>query len=522
MSITTTSFRIALAAAALCAVPSVASADGARRVVILNFDGPQGDTTRNAVVELLGEKYDVVATKRWTDARKEAEAHLHGPAMWLAASRKSGVDAVITGWTQAEGKHFTLTMEVLEAASGKAVDTLNAKVTEKGLTPDSTVKLETNLEQTLEEVYGSSYVAHPLPTIKVGIDGDSKRKKDTEVAIVDDDDVKSERASKKKAKDADDDDKPSKSKKVKDDDADDKPSKSKKDKDETADKDDKEKDAKATEVAVVDKPGDLNSVFSNDPLILQTVLPPKEIHISRPTPKWAIDGGFFYGTRSFTLVADNPDLIQYPGNPQQGVQISATVYPWPTQKMDGQLSGFGASFSVGHSIGSSVTFTDDDGTNGEYVVQTTSWEAGLHYRWPFEMGSLDASVTYGNQSLAIEDAPQSLETPDTQYTYVGVGGHADLKITDRASVGFGAHYMFVLDAGDAVSTDWYGPGSASGLQLDADFVVPLPMNLYIRGEIKYTRINIDFVGVGGQFDDDGVQSATDTTIQASANVGVNF
>ncbi len=471
MSTTITKLRIALVAAA-CAIPSMAQAK-AHRLVILDFDGPQADSSRMLLLSSLGREYEVVPTDQWTAARVDAENKTQGPAVWETAARKAKVDAVISGWVQPDGKHTSLTVKAVAAATGTQIFVTSVNV-DKGLSSENTRKLVTDLDV---ELAALAPPPAPVATIVVptlGIGGEIPKDTPADKAAKADDCVNDPN-------------------------------------------DPKDCKAKAPVVAAAEP----QRFLQQDQVLVTIDNDHRDVTVSRPTPRFAIDAGLFYGTRSMTLTADNPDLVQYPGNPQQGVQITASVYPWPTQKRDGQLSGFGASFTIGRSIGSSVSFEDEDGY-GEYVVQTTNWEAGLHYRWPFAMGAVDASVTYGNQSLAIEDAPLTLETPDTSYTYVGVGGHVDLKVTDRASVGFGAHYLIVTDAGDAVSTDWYGPGNASGLALDADFIIPLPSNLYLRGDIKYTRFQIDYVGVGGQFDDEGVQSSTDTTVQASANVGVWF
>ncbi|MGE0872120.1 MAG: hypothetical protein AB7P03_26415, partial [Kofleriaceae bacterium] len=108
MSFTSNQFRFLtttlLAAAALC---TATSADAKpRRVVVLDFDGPRAlaDSGRDAVVSMLGEQYDLVNAKRWEDARAEAQRTAHGPTSWKTAAKESGVDAVIEGWVQDEGR----------------------------------------------------------------------------------------------------------------------------------------------------------------------------------------------------------------------------------------------------------------------------------------------------------------------------------------------------------------------------------------------------------------------------------
>src|SRR5882672_9142319 len=111
MSITTTTFRLTFAAAALCAAHSADAKP--RRVVILDFDGPRelADAGNQAVKEALAD-YDLVAKKRWETARVNAQRTGAGPTTWAKAAKASGVDAVIEGWVQEEGRHKMLTVVV--------------------------------------------------------------------------------------------------------------------------------------------------------------------------------------------------------------------------------------------------------------------------------------------------------------------------------------------------------------------------------------------------------------------------
>src|SRR5215468_10430027 len=115
-----------LIAASLAAAASNADAKP-RRIVVLDFDGPRAlaDVGRSNVMNLIGDQYDVVATKRWESARAQASGH--GPQQWQQASKQSGVDAVIEGWVQEEGKHHTLTIAVRDASTGTEIDTFSVK-----------------------------------------------------------------------------------------------------------------------------------------------------------------------------------------------------------------------------------------------------------------------------------------------------------------------------------------------------------------------------------------------------------
>jgi hypothetical protein len=249
----------------------------------------------------------------------------------------------------------------------------------------------------------------------------------------------------------------------------------------------------------------------------------KASHVPRPTPRFSVMGGFFYGSRTLYIGAENPEGVsQYAGVPSKGLGVEAAFYPFPKKKIDGIQSGVGFSFGVGKSLGSLVTF-DDLEEVGDYVINQTAWNANVHYRAALGTSfAIDGSVGYGQSNYVIEDAPMTFEVPNTAYSYLTVGGKVDLAITERSSVGFGAKWMYVLDTGDLSSVEWYGPGGSSGLALDGNFTVPLPANLFIKGELSYSRIKTTFDGVGVITEEEGVSEAVDSTVAANVKLGISF
>ena len=68
-----------------------------KRVVVLDFDGPRtlADTGRDAVVRALGSDNDVIAQKRWLDAKSSLGRTQRGPTLWKTAASQAGVDAIV-------------------------------------------------------------------------------------------------------------------------------------------------------------------------------------------------------------------------------------------------------------------------------------------------------------------------------------------------------------------------------------------------------------------------------------------
>jgi hypothetical protein len=537
----TTAFRFALTAAALCAAVPTADARP-RRVVVLDFDGPRqlADTGRSLVLAALGNQIDVVAAQRWEQARKEASRIAHGPAQWAKAAKQIGVDAVIDGWIQDEGRRKILNITVREADNGREFDPIPVRIDGKAAASgDAARQLQGSLDDLLAWI--DSGQNDPAPPVYQPVEPRSSIGKTRAPA----DDPPPARSRSRRAPIGDDaapaDPAPSRRRRpVADPDggdagADDQGRAANRRSDAGADR----ADGGDTEVAAVpahEAPKPEVSTATSDREIheIEAMFPPgsqerkdvlgvKADHVPEKTPRFLIDGGFYLGSRS--LIWDAPpdaSITNFAGVSTKGFQLNAAVYPFPSKQVDGILAGVGFTGSIHHSAGSTVEFDNGDQIE-EDVVNQNGWELGIHYRFPLNgMVALDAGAFYGNQTFEIVDASQDFEVPDTKYSYLGAGLHLDLAITEHASVGFGARYFTVLDSGDLASTDWFGPVSASGLGLDASFQIPLPEHLYVKGLLEYQRISLETSGGGTITDMEAVTGGTDSGIRGSLNLGIAF
>ncbi len=509
--------RLALVAV-LCAA---AAADAKpRRVVVLDFDGQRSfaDIGRNTVMSLLGDQYDVVATRRWETARAQASGH--GPQQWQQAAKQAGVDAVIEGYVQDEGRHHVLTVVVREAATGRELDSLSIRIGASGLDAEQNRKLGKQLDEIFEWIDGDATAADVgsrLPDVRtvrpmLGAHQEPKADKDKDHDDDDEaDDAHEVRRHRKRhhREVASADDEPA----AKPDPAPAKPEPAK-----------PEPKAVATADEATKDTNDLVKLFGPDSKEADVVTDHKAKHVPVPTPKIMISAGGYYNSRGMTFEAD-PNATQsppeYPASGITGLSLNAAVYPFPTQKMDGDLSGIGFTFAIAHSVGSVLTAMDDTGY-GDYTLEHTAWELGVHYRWPIDIVSIDIEAALGNDTHTIVDLPESIQLPDTAVTYLGGGGHVYLHVTDHSSIGFGAKYLYVASAGDINSEDWFGAGSAWGLILDTDFTVPVYGPLFARGGIEYRRISFDFEGSGMLAQQLGMWSAVDSSIGFTAQLGVKF
>lgn len=448
-----------LIATALCAAGG--TADAGKRVVVLDFDGPKAlaDTGRDAVVRAVGEANDLIAAKRWLDAKASAARTKAGPKLWKAAAKSAGVDALIEGWVQVENRQKVLTVVLTNASSGAESDHVSIKLGPEGVT-DATLKaLRDQLEERLDWIDPTpSEPTSPLETVKIGAEKPAVLGPELPPA------------------------------------------------------------APAKQVAVVE-PSTTASLEPKSP----DWLPDQPKRASYATPRVRVSGGVGWSSRSLYVGAENPDGVQqYSGVGAKQIGVDAAFYPWPRQKRDGILSGVGFSFGINQSLGSTVTFDDLEEVS-DYSIDQHGWNAAVHYRAPLgNYFAIDGEVGYGSNTYNIQDASELFEVPNTSYSYLHAGTHVDLAVTDRASVGFGGKYFHVLGSGDLNSVDWYGPGNTSGLGLDANFIVPLPARLYVKGEIAYTRFKTSLDGVGQITEDEGAFETVDSNVSVGAKIGIEF
>jgi hypothetical protein len=542
MSITTHASRLALIAAALCAAAATAAAKP-RRVVILDFDGPRqlADAGRSSVMTALGSSYDVVATRRWEQARAAAAQQTHGPAQWSRAARQSGVDAVIEGWVQDEGRRKILNVVVREARNGREFDTISVRLDARtGVSTETTRRLQASLDEVLDWIDAGDH--DPAPSTIPVIDaknlgparpapGEDRARVRIRRQVIDDEDaarddedlvertprrrpgrVAEAEAEPEPDADADADAPGTRSPDAEADDASGDPREA------------PEREGRRVEVSIAARDASaMETLFPQHSDEHKEIFGEKATHVPRPTPRFMIDAGPYYGSRSLIWDHDpDADVQQFAGVSSKGFAVNAAIYPLPTRAVDGVMSGFGFTGSLHHSMGSTVV-SDEGDVIQEYVINQNGWELGGHYRAALgDLVAIDGSAYYGNQTYEIVDASVNFETPDTKYSYLGVAAHLDLSITDRALVGFGARYFTVLDPGDLASTAFYGPASAAGLGLDGSFLIPLPANLYVRGQLSYQRISLELSGGGDITDAEGLTSGTDSLVLGNVNLGIAF
>jgi hypothetical protein len=402
-----------------------------------------------------------------------------------------------------------LNLVVREASTGREFDTLTFKFGKSGLSSDTLGLVRSGLDDVLDYIEpGIEPSPNRLPELDTKRALQAKKKKaiDVETEEAEEEVAPAPRKSKRVVETDDDDDNDDDEIEIE------KPAKR-----DARDERDDEKTEVATAPIDEDKrdEGDLATLFGNK--ADEWPLPKRPDHVPVATPRFQIGAGAYYASRSLTFESEDPQ--DFLGVGTKGIGVSAIAYPFPYKKTDGQLSGVGFAVNLYKAPASTVTVQGDDYV-GDYKIDSGGWDAAVHYRHPLgTMFHVDGHAGYGQEYFNLEQ-DIDLDVPDVNYKYFWAGANVDLNITENATVGFGAKYLYLTDNGQMSELDWYGPGSASGMALEGNFVIPLPKRLYVKGEIKYRAITTEFDAP--DLSAEQARNAKDSTVNGNVTFGIRF
>lgn len=117
--------RLALVLAALVAAAALAprNAEAARkRVVVLPFDGPQGETAQEEVAGVIKRKHAVVPADSFMKKRRELGVRNDSDESTARVAQALGVDAVVNGQVKRKGGKWELDIAVRDGGSGGIVE----------------------------------------------------------------------------------------------------------------------------------------------------------------------------------------------------------------------------------------------------------------------------------------------------------------------------------------------------------------------------------------------------------------
>jgi hypothetical protein len=463
---------------ALCFLLAASSAFAKKRVVVLNFTGPQGGKAAAAVASAVKKRHTVVSSAQYTKAEKRLKAKKQTDKNVAKVAAEIQVDAVISGVIKKKAGKFTLTVSVREGASGKVKG--SAKIALRGAKIDQRAKDDIDAEVVP--------LVDDVQSIAGGGGGDDFASNDS--APIED----------KKP--------PKKGKKPPEEDttgADSGMGSGTGSSDDTGEQEAAPGVDDTKDKQVASSEGSEASAESSVSKSADEEGAPTEIMGG----KYARNGGFsidagvsmFARTLTFTTrtgLARDAQPSGYDGTIVPGGMIDGEVYPLVLMgsKPDSMLAGLGVTFLFDR-----VFLLKSKAGPEEYNTTQQRYGVGLRYRLNIghkpTLPTVFVGIGYNSLTFAIDGPVAVTRLPDVNYSYVDphIGfrlplGSANLALLAKAS------YLLVLSSGAFSEAAGYGPGSVVGVDFEGGLEYRLMPRLPIHVGIHYVRIAYDFDGSG--------------------------
>jgi hypothetical protein len=166
-----------------------------------------------------------------------------------------------------------------------------------------------------------------------------------------------------------------------------------------------------------------------------------------------------------------------------------------------------------------------DSEGSVYKTSAYSWLVGAKGRVPLSSLEIEPSIAYGSHVFKVNnfvDDPTRIQVAGVDYRHVRIGSDVRLPFGDGASFVAGAHYLYIMDAGDILKKDKFFSGNALGGEGSAGVVFPLS---FYKG--LEARVGADFRQVVFKFSPETEDAriaggATDRYIGLNLGLGYNL
>ena len=580
-----TNSRSAAIAALTFWLVAAASADAwaGKRVVVLDFDGPQAESFHGDVERIVKKAFVLVPVGKWNKAAEANEIERLSEKNVKMLCKKVGVDGVVSGKIEKRRDEYIVRLKLRECSSGEMVGnpidvkasgprldggasrTLREELTDAiatlssggGGDDDGGGGDDADADEPKKPKFGGK-VKNPDADDDADVDADEpkkpvKGKKPPVVADADDDDadvVEPKKPVKGKkppvVADADDDDvvepkKPVKGKKpvavkadpppVDDDepkgnaDADDEPL--------TTPKPKKPKKVVASE----DNEGEIRDGDGGD-----DASPASAANLS--WSQRAVDAklglSFMRRTMSFTssLPAENQPA-EYKGPPAPAAYLDVTIFPMAIgHKRKGIIKDIGLAIGFDRvlKLQSSVEFLDGMATKSAKVATTSQrFTIGAVFRHAFGAGVtapvVTAGLRYSSKKFALSTTglpDGAIDLPNVAYSSIDPSLSAIYPISPKLAVNAGFGAMLISKTGQIQNTNQYGPAKVLGLELEAGVDYLVTKAIFVHAGVSLSTVGFTFKGQGDKTTmrdmdmDVDVTAARDTYLGGVATAGFTY
>ena len=543
----TSSRGAAIAAFTFLAVAASSSAAWAgKRVVVLDFDGPQAESFHNDVERIVKKAFVLVPVGKWNKAAEANEIERLSEKNVKMLCKKVGVDGVVSGKIEKRRDEYIVRLKLRECSSGEMVgNPIDVKATGP--------RLDGGASRSIREELGDAINA--IASGGGGSDDDGDDTGD------DDGGHKTNFGGKPKGNNDDGDDDPPPDTKTK------KPKGKKppvEDVDDDPPPDTKKPKGKKPPVQDDPVPDDVSNVDDDTPI--EKPKTPKgkkpkavaeddgEVHedggddagdaSSAANLSWgerAVDAkvglSFLKRTLAFTssLPAESAPA-EYKGPASPAAYIDVTVFPLAIgHKRHGITKDIGLTIGFDRvlKLQSSVDFMDGNANKTAKVATTSQrFTIGAVFRHSFGKSEtapmVVAGVRYSSKKFELSSSglpDKAIDLPNVAYSSVDPSLNIVYPINAKIAINVGGDIMLISKTGQIQNNDQFGPATVLGIEAEAGIDYRVTPKIFVHAGFMFSSISFKFKGQGEKttmrdMDPDvDVTAAKDTYLGGIATAG---
>ena len=489
---------------------------GKKKIVVLDFKGPEAEKFRDDVVKLVDKDNKVVNTDKWTGAAEEADAKKFTTKNVKKVAKKVKVDGVVWGKVEKDGDGYTLELKLRAGKTGELVGE----------------KIEVKLDAAELKGKAKKKVREALIP---GIDGldelGSGGGEDDKVAVAD---------------------------VVKPDDKTDKSDKSEKpEKTEKTEKPEKTEKTEAATEPTEDTGGRHHKRKRHSTSTTEDDATKTEEQVDEPAKVMSADEALLPANRAvdFTIglsfvarrlsFSFDGDLADQPSGYKQTLPVAggimdAVVYPMAfSHKNTGIITGLGLEIMYDKviKISSQKKYVDDMMNAATASLSTVEdrFSIGAVLRYPINPTLLvGGKIMYSSQQFNIQQSfagNMATDVPNVHYSMAEPKAWMKYALGGPIMINAEAGFMLVTSTGGIQSSSnaGYGPATVTGFELSAGVDYTLTKNLFLRALGRFETVSLSFKGDAASLantrDTDPMQDvhgAKDMYYGATATIGYAF
>ncbi len=535
-SIASTARQFAVALVALIAsVTTLVVAPGvadAKKLVILEFEGPKAEKFRADVEAALKKSHTIVALDKWLAKAEDLEAEKVTARNVKKVATKLKVDGVIQGDVEKRGSRYYVHIKLRDGSSGDYVAEVEIVVRQPKLGADGAAVIKDELLPAIKELRGRGGRDDDDDEGDEDDDEDApkktkKTKKSKKSKQDDDDDEGDDDGGTRKSgfgrKSRGDDDEGD------DDDEDDAPKKTKKTKQTKKTKKAKKPEPEPEPEEEDDEPEDDEDGGDDDDRVAAADDEDGDDDgdgvearfdgaasgaIDPNAPAIELSAGLSVVQRklSFTTAEGAGPVQGYSGNPVAGAVIDARVFPLALNKKNRSFTrnlGVAVLFDRVVKIESRLTY-DNMGTPETLSLATRQqrYAAGVVYRHPIsDQLTVTGQLRYNRMKFVIDrdgvPAGVEVQIPSVNYTFVDPGVAVRYASSPKLAFGAGVAFLVVLDTGELQQAEAYGNAKVTAFDLDGGVDYLVAPRIVVGAQLRFTTFGLSFDGTGELSDPDG-------------------